>query len=85
MYISKCRELWVPIWHSRRCKAFLIHMGSALEAIKKKGYFKAHKDANEANLERHNLVKQVKAHLAKLEGITSKGTGSHQNEVLLQN
>jgi hypothetical protein len=57
------------------CEAFLIHVGSALKAIKKKGYFKAHKDANEAYVEQHELVKQAKATLAKLDGATSKGPG----------
>jgi hypothetical protein len=51
-------------------------MGSALEATKKKRYFKAQKDANKAYVEQRNLVKQAKAHLAKLDGTTSKGTGS---------
>ncbi len=55
-------------------KAFLIHMGSALEAIKKKRYFKAYKEANKAYLEQCKLVKQVKAHLAKLDEATSKVT-----------
>jgi hypothetical protein len=44
--IGKGTELQVPIWHSGMRKAFLIHLGSALEAIKEKDYFKAHKDAN---------------------------------------
>ncbi len=57
-------------------KAILIHVGSAPEAIKKKGYFKAHHRANEAYLEQCELVKQAKAHLAKLDGSTSKVTGS---------
>jgi hypothetical protein len=51
-------------------------VGSALEAIKKKEYFEAHKDTNKAYLEQCNLVNQAKAHLAKLDGTTSKGTGS---------
>jgi hypothetical protein len=34
--IGKCRELQVPIWHSGMRKTFLIHVGSALEAIKKR-------------------------------------------------
>ncbi len=38
--IGKGMELRVPIWHSGMCKAFLIHVGLAQEAIKKKGYFK---------------------------------------------
>jgi hypothetical protein len=41
-----------------------MHVGSALEAIKKKGYFKAHKDANKAYVEQRDLVKQAKATLA---------------------
>ena len=53
-----------------------MHMGSALEAIEKKSYFKAHKDANKAYVEQRNLVKQAKAALAKLDGATSHGTGS---------
>jgi hypothetical protein len=59
-----------------RCEAFLIQVGSALEAIKKREYFKAHKYANEAYLEQRNLVKQAKAHLAELDETTSKGPGS---------
>jgi hypothetical protein len=55
-------------------KVFLLHMGSALDAIKKKGYFKAHKEANKAYVEQCELVKQAKATLAKLDGTTSKGT-----------
>jgi hypothetical protein len=39
--INEGTELRVPIWHSGTCKAFLIHLGSAQEAIKKKGYFKS--------------------------------------------
>jgi hypothetical protein len=42
-------------------EAFLIHEGSAIEAIEKKGYFKVHEDANEAYVEQNNLVKQAKA------------------------
>ncbi len=49
---------------------------SALEAIKKKGHFKAHKDSNEAHVAQCDLVKQAKAALAGLYGTTSKGTGS---------
>jgi hypothetical protein len=48
-------------------KAFLIHMESTLEAIKKKRYFKAHKEANAAYVEQRKLVRQAKAHLAKLD------------------
>jgi hypothetical protein len=58
------------------CEAFLIHVGSTLQAIEKKGYFKAHKDASKAYGEQRKMVKQAKAALAKLDGILSKGTGS---------
>jgi hypothetical protein len=50
-------------------------MGSVVEGIKKKGYFKAHKDANEAYVEQCDLVKQAKAHLVKHEETTREGTG----------
>ncbi len=51
-------------------------MGSALEAIKKIGHFKAHDEANEAYMEQFKLVKQAKATLAELDGTTSKGAGT---------
>jgi hypothetical protein len=76
--MGKGTELQVPIWHSVRCKAFLIHMGSALEPIEKEGYFKAQDKANNAYMEQHKHVKQAKASLAKLDGTTSKGTGSSE-------
>jgi hypothetical protein len=57
-------------------EAFLIHVGSVLEAIEIKGYFKAYNEFTKAYLEQCKLVKQVKAHLAKLDGTTSKVTGS---------
>ncbi len=56
-------------------EAFLIHMGSALDAIKKKEYFKAHEEANKAYVEQCKWVTQAKAHLAKLDGTTSNVTG----------
>jgi hypothetical protein len=53
-----------------------MHAGSALDAIEKRGHFKAHEEASKAYMEQHNLVKQVKATLAALDGTTSKGAGS---------
>jgi hypothetical protein len=64
------------ICHSRMHKAFCMHEGSSLEAIKKKGHFEAHEDANKAYVEQCKLVKQSKAALVKLDGTTSNGTGS---------
>jgi hypothetical protein len=55
-------------------EAFLIHVGSVLEAIEIKGYFKAYKESTEAYLEQCKLVKQVKAHLAELDGTISEVT-----------
>jgi hypothetical protein len=51
-------------------------MRSTLDAIKKKGQFKARDEANKAYVEQCKLVKQAKATLAKLDGTNSKGTGS---------
>jgi hypothetical protein len=45
-------------------EAFLMHVSSALNAIKKQGTFKAYKEAHEAYVEQHEGAKQVKAALA---------------------
>jgi hypothetical protein len=44
-------ELHLPIWHCRMHKAFLMHLSSALDAIKKRGTFKAYKEAQGAYVE----------------------------------
>jgi hypothetical protein len=59
----------------------LIHVRSALEAIEKKGNFKAHEGANKAYSDQCDLVKQAKAHLTKRNGITSKGTESSKKSI----
>jgi hypothetical protein len=74
--IGKVTELLVPIWQFGTGKLFLICVGSALEAIQKKGYFKANKDVSKAYVEQCKPVKQTKEVLAKFDGTTSKGTGS---------
>jgi hypothetical protein len=51
-------------------------VGSALDAIKKRGHFKAHDKANKAYMDQFKLVKQTKATLAELDGTTNKGTGT---------
>jgi hypothetical protein len=48
-------------------------VGSALEAVEKKDIFKAHKDSNESYVKQCDVVKQAKAHLAKLDVTTSEG------------
>ncbi len=39
--IGESMELQVSIWHSETHKAFLVHVGSAMDAIEKQGHFKA--------------------------------------------
>ncbi len=60
-------ELQVPSWHSGTCDAFLIHVGSAREAIKKKGYFKDYEENNEVFAELCGKIKSAKAQLATLD------------------
>jgi hypothetical protein len=40
-------ELLLPIWLCGTCKVFLVHVGTALDAIKKRGHFKAYAEAHE--------------------------------------
>jgi hypothetical protein len=63
----------LPIWHCGTCKAFLVHMSTALDAIKKQGTFKAYKEAQEAYMEQCKVAKQAKVALAILPAPTSKG------------
>jgi hypothetical protein len=71
--IGEDAELHLPIWHCRTRKAFLMHMSTALDAIKKRGTFKAYKEAVEAYVEQRKVVKQAKAALALLMAPTSEG------------
>jgi hypothetical protein len=66
-------ELPLPIWHCRTCEAFLIHVSLALDAIKKRGTFKAYKEAHKASEEHHKVAKQAKATMALFTAPTSKG------------
>jgi hypothetical protein len=61
--IKEGTELRVPIWHSGRCEAFLIHMRSAREAIKKKGYFKSFEEQSDELSEKRGKVKELKKQL----------------------
>ncbi len=54
-------------------KAFLMHVSSALKAIKKRGTFKAYKEAQEAYVEHQEAAKQTKADMALFTAPTSKG------------
>ncbi len=71
--IREDAELCLPIWHCGKSEAFLIHVSTALDAIKKRGTFKAYKEAQKAYVEQHKVVKQAKAALALLTAPTSKG------------
>jgi hypothetical protein len=72
MQIGKGTELQVPIWHSGTHEAFLIHVGSALEAIERKGYFKADEESNKVYTEQCSAIKQAKVQLAELDDSTGK-------------
>jgi hypothetical protein len=71
--IREDAELPLPIWHCGTREAFLMHVRSALNAIKKRGTFKAYKEAFEACVEQREVVKQAKATLAHLIAPASKG------------
>jgi hypothetical protein len=66
-------ELRLPIWHCGTCKAFLMHVSSALDAIKKWGTFKAYKEAHKAYVEQCKVAKQAKANLSLFTTPTSEG------------
>ncbi len=66
-------ELHLPIWHCGMRKAFLMHVRSALDTIKKRGTFKTYKEAHKAYVEQCKVAKQAKAALALLLVPTSKG------------
>ncbi len=58
--INEGTELRVPIWHSGMREAFLIHVGSAREAIKKKGYFKSFEECSETFADKREKIKELK-------------------------
>jgi hypothetical protein len=65
-------EIRLPIWHCRTREAFLMHVSSALNAIKKRGTLKAYKEAHKAYVEQRDVAKQAKAALALFTAPTSK-------------
>ncbi len=58
--IKEGTELRVPIWHSGTHEAFLIHVGSAGEAIEKKGYFKPFEEHSNDYSEKREKVKELR-------------------------
>jgi hypothetical protein len=71
--IGEDAELHLPIWHCGTHEAFFMHMSTALDAIKKRGTFKAYKEACKAYVEQRKVAKQAKAALALLMAPTSQG------------
>ncbi len=57
-------KLRLPIWHCETREAFLMHVSSALNAIKKQGTFKAYKEAHEAYVEQHKVAKEAKVNMS---------------------
>ncbi len=80
--INKDTELRVPILHSGTRKAFLIHMGSAQEVIKKKWYFKSYEEYSGVFPDKHTRIKQLKSQLAEMDETygTSKKSGKNSRE-----
>ena len=58
--INSGTELRVPIWHSGTREAFLIHVGSAREAIEKKGFLKSFEEHSDDYAEKCEKVKELK-------------------------
>jgi hypothetical protein len=71
-------ELCLPIWHCETREVFLMHMSSALDAIKKRGTFKAYKEAHEAYVEQCEVAKQAKADLSLFTTPTSKDEKAYE-------
>jgi hypothetical protein len=78
MHISKSTELQVPIWTLGMRKAFLIHVGSALEAIKRKGHLRP-------NVEQRGRIKQAKAQLAELNDSPNGESGTYKKSTKKSN
>jgi hypothetical protein len=73
MTIGADAELRLPIWHCGMHKAFLMHVSSALNAIKKWGTYKAYKGAHEAYVEQCEATKEAKANMSLFATTASKG------------
>jgi hypothetical protein len=73
-------EFCLPIWHCGMCEACLMHVSSALDTIKKRGTFKAYKEAHEAYVEQRKVAKQAKADMAFFMTPTSKGKKASDSE-----
>ena len=54
--IGEDAEIRLPIWHCGTRKVFLMHVTTALDAIKKRGTVKAHAEAHELYVEHHKVA-----------------------------
>jgi hypothetical protein len=70
--IKEDAGLCLLIWHCEMREAFLMHVSTATNTIKKQGTF-AHAEAHELYMEHCKVVKQAKATLAVLNAATCKG------------
>ncbi len=57
--INKGTEQRVPIWHSGTREAFLIHVGSARQGIKNKGYFESQEEYPGTFANKRDKIKQL--------------------------
>ncbi len=73
MTIGADAELCLPIWHCRTRKAFLMHVSSALDTIKKRGTFKAYKEAHQAYVEQREAAREAKANMQLFATTASEG------------
>jgi hypothetical protein len=71
--IREDAELRIPIWLTGTHEAPLMHVSTALDAIKKRGTFKAYKEAVKAYVEQRKAMKQAKAALALLTAPAGEG------------
>jgi hypothetical protein len=76
--IGEDAEPFIPIWHTGACEAFLMYVSTAVNATKKLVTFKAYKEAGEACVEQHKVVKQAEAALALLMAPVSKGEKTYK-------
>ncbi len=84
--INKGTELRVPIWHSGTRKAFLIHVETSQEGIKKNGYFKSYEEYLVTFADKRERIKHLKSQLAELDETygTSKKSGKKSRKTTVE-
>jgi hypothetical protein len=71
--MGKDTTLNFPVWNSGTMEAMLMHVAATLDAIKKRGHFKAYEEAQVLYVEKKEAVKSAKTSLSLLDG-ASKGS-----------